>query len=648
MKRYSHDPVPVLVDTSQSPGARLRPVPITSVTLSDSFWAPRRALNSTTTLPEQYESLASTGRLDNFRRAAGTLDRDYQGLVFNDSDVYKWLEAAAWTLALDDGEDAALADLSAKVESVIALIEAAQEPDGYLNTYFTFDRASERWSNLRDLHELYCAGHLFQAAVAHVRATGGTRLLAVARRFADLICDTFGPGDDQRQGVPGHPEIEMGLVALARVTGERRYLEQATYFVEARGQGHIGGGAYHQDHRPFREMERLTGHAVRAAYLSAGVADLVTETEDAALRAALERLWQRMITRQVYVTGGLGARHQGESVGADYELPNARAYAETCAGIANVMWAWRMLQMTGDAVYGDWMERALYNAALPGISLDGLAYFYVNPLASDGVPEPGAAIYQRQPWFRCACCPPNIARTLAKVPGYLYSVSGDTIWAHLYAANEATLILEDGTAVSLLQRTRYPWDGTVILEVLTAGTYALKVRIPSWCSGEAERYHPTVSINSGPCPGDVMPGQYVEIRRTWAVGDSVCIQLPMPVRRVAAHPYALENAGRVALMRGPLLYCLEGVDHPGVDLRDVVVAGDVELTSRFRPDLLGGVQVIEGQAAVTPPDSGWMSELYRAGAPAGEERRLCAITAVPYFAWANRKPGAMQVWLRRA
>jgi hypothetical protein len=618
-------------------------VSLSAVTVNDGFWAPRRAINRTATLPAQYDLLASTGRLDNFRRAAGTLEQDYEGLVFNDSDVYKWLEAASWALA-EDGDNV---DLATKVDAVIDLVASAQEPDGYLNTYFTFERAGERWSNLRDLHELYCAGHLFQAAVAHVRATGETRLLDVACRFADLICETFGPDEGQRAGVPGHPEIEMGLVELARVTGEARYLEQAAYFVDARGAGLIGGGAYHQDHRPFLEMDRLTGHAVRAAYLSAGAADLAAETEDAALPAALRRLWDRMVTRQVYVTGGLGARHQGESVGADYELPNARAYAETCAGIANVMWAWRMLQMAGEPGYADWMERALYNAALPGISLDGIAYFYVNPLASDGVPEPGEAIYRRQPWFRCACCPPNIARTLAKVPGYLYSVSGDTVWTHLYAANEADLTLDDGRTISLLQRTRYPWDGTVILEALTAGDYALKVRIPGWCAGEEERYRPTVSVNSGPCPGDVVPGRYVEIRRTWAVGDSVCIQLPMPVRRVAAHPYALENTGRVALMRGPLLYCLEGVDHPGVDLRDVVVSDDVELTSRFRTDLLGGVQVIEGEAAVAPPDAAWAGQLYRTDAAGEAERQALAITAVPYFAWANREPGAMQVWLRR-
>ncbi len=400
---------PVVVDTSRSPEARLRPVPLNAIRLTDEFWRPRRELNRNTTLKAQYLHLEKTGRLDNFRRVAGDFDGDFQGIFFNDSDVYKWLEGASWALATD--QDAELAEM---VASVVSLIERAQEADGYLNTYFALERGNQRWTNLRDMHELYCAGHLFQAAVAHSRVTGSERLLAVAQRFADLICATFGSRQGQIEGAPGHPEIEMGLVELARATGESRYLDQAAYFLGARGRGLIGGRAYHQDHVPFREADRLTGHAVRALYLSAGAADIVAELGDSELRRALNRLWDRMVSRQMYVTGAVGARHEGEAIGADFELPNARAYAETCAGIANVMWAWRMLQITGEAAYTDVMERALYNAALPGISLDGTTYFYVNPLAQDGAAE-GSGVHQREPWFVCLLSS-NIARTIAQMP----------------------------------------------------------------------------------------------------------------------------------------------------------------------------------------------------------------------------------------
>lgn len=633
---------PVVVDTSRSPEARLRPVPLNAIRLTDKFWKPRRELNRNTTLKAQYLHLEKTGRLDNFRRVAGDFDGDFQGIYFNDSDVYKWLEGASWALATD--LDAELAEM---VASVVSLIERAQEADGYLNTYFALERGNQRWTNLRDMHELYCAGHLFQAAVAHSRVTGSERLLAVAQRFADLICATFGSRQGQIEGAPGHPEIEMGLVELARATGESRYLDQAAYFLGARGRGLIGGRAYHQDHVPFREADRLTGHAVRALYLSAGAADIVAELGDSELRRALNRLWDRMVSRQMYVTGAVGARHEGEAIGADFELPNARAYAETCAGIANVMWAWRMLQITGEAAYTDVMERALYNAALPGISLDGTTYFYVNPLAQDGAAEPGSGVHQREPWFGCACCPPNIARTIAQMPGYLYSVSDDLIWLHTYVANEASLSLPNGLKVDLVQRTRYPWSGQIIVEMLTPGEYGLNVRIPDWCQGGDLGDPPTLSINNAPCRGTVVPGQYATVRRTWAVGDSVCIQLPMNVRRVKAHPHILENTGRIALMRGPLVYCLESADHKGIDLRDVRIPGDASFETTFRKDLLGGIQVIQTNGFVEEPAGEWRTSAYQcAPSELRRNRWPTELTAIPYYAWANRGAGAMQVWIR--
>jgi DUF1680 family protein len=624
-------PVPIVTDTSRSPYARLRPVPLTAVTLDDAFWAPRRRLNREAVLPAQYRLLEDTGRVDNLRRAGGLKTGiPFQGYYYNDSDVYKWLEAVAWTLA-----EGPAPTLEAMVEEVITVIAAAQRPDGYLDSYFALERAGERWTNLRDLHELYCAGHFLQAAVAHYRATGSERLLAVARRLADHIGTVFGPGPGQRPGTPGHPEVEMALVELARTTGETRYRDLAQFLLDNRGRGLIGGSSYHQDHVPFRDMDRIAGHAVRAVYLNAGAADLYAETGEEALRAALGRLWENMVTRQLYVSGGIGQRHEGEAFGADYELPNGRAYAETCAAIGSIMWNWRMLMLAGDARYADLIETTLYNAVLVGSSLDGQTYFYDNPLASDGE-------HRRQPWFSCACCPPNVARLLASLPGYCYSLSDEGIWVHLYAAGSARLPLPDGQVVTLHQRTRYPWDGEIELEVAGTGEFSLFLRVPGWCVASP----PALEVNGRPFAGEICPGTYVRVRRDWRPGDVVRLALPMPVRRVACHSYVAENAGRVALFRGPLLYCLEGADQPGVELRDVVLPAGVAFQDEFRPELLGGVVVVRAPAEVVPPDEGWAGRLYR---PAGEAGAVCgqplSITAIPYYAWANRDPGPLQVWL---
>lgn len=644
MKKETSEPRAVLIDTAQSSNANLISVPLDSVDLSDDpFWGDRLERNRIVTLRNQYQQLIERGYLENFRRIVEGLDGPDEGLVFRDSDLYKWLEAASWTLACEDDPD-----LRDNVERIIGLLKQAQDDNGYLNTSFVGERAGERWSNLRDLHELYCAGHLAQAAVAHYRATGKTDLLDVACRFADLICETFGPDAGQTQGVPGHPEIEMALIELGRTTGNARYLDQAAYFIRARGYGLIDGRPYHQDHRPVSDWKELTGHAVRALYLSTGVTDWVIEDDDPDIHEVVDRVWRHMATRQVYITGGLGARHSGEAVGADYELPNARAYAETCAGIANVMWNWRMLNLEGNPRYADMLERTLYNAVLPGVSLDGERYFYVNPLAVNDL-APGD-VTEREPWYRCACCPPNIARTLAKVRGYIASVDpDDTLWIHLYATHSAEIPLKNGRTLKYLMRTRYPWSGHITIEVLTPGLFSIKLRVPGWCASE-RGMQPEVRINGNPRPGPVTPGQYIKIRRTWAVGDSLCLDLPMPVRTVASHPYALENTGRVALMRGPLLYCLEGIDHPGIDLRDVLVPLDAQAySSAFEPDLLGGVQVIEVEGKVQPPAPNWDDRLYRPlwsqpsdTAPA----ETLAVKAVPYYAWGNRGTGPMQVWLR--
>jgi DUF1680 family protein len=623
-----------VVDTSGSPHAHLRTLPLEAVSLTDDFWEPRRRINREVTLPSQYRHLEETGRLGNFRRASGKIGGEYQGIYFNDSDVYKWLDAASWPRATDPDPD-----LERMVDDAITEIADAQRLDGYLNTYFTFEKAAERWTDF-DLHEMYCAGHLFQAAVANFRATGSERLLDVATRFADHICNTFGPEVGKRQAVDGHEEVEMALVELYRVTGEKRYLDGARFFVDSRGHGLLGrpygqhDPSYSQDHEPLRNQSEVVGHAVRAMYLYSGAADVYAETGELELMEALRRLWMNMTTRRMYVSGGLGSRYEGEAFGKDFELPNERAYAETCAAIGSVMWNWRMLGIEGDARFADLIEHTLYNAVMPGVSLDGQNYFYQNPLADDGS-------HRRQPWFGCACCPPNVARLLASLPGYFYSASEDAAWVHLYAEGTATVELGGNGTVRLSQRTRYPWDGRVEIQVDGEGEFTLVLRVPAWCEEGA-----AVEVNGEPVDAEISPGSYTKIRRTWRSGDTINMDFPMQIRRIECHPYVAENTGRIALMRGPLLYCAERLDNPDVDLRDLVL-NDAEPSARFDPDLLGGVIVIQAEAKAATPDDGWDDRLYRrAHENQGERTRATRVTAIPYYAWANREPGAMHIWLR--
>lgn len=618
-------------DTTASKNAVYKPVPITAIQLTDRFWAPRLEINRTVSLRQQYQKLVDTGRLDNFLRVAGRCEKSFTGHVFNDTDVYKWLEAVAWSLA--SAPDPELEDLA---DDVIDIVVAAQDENGYLNTYFSFDRKEERWSNIRDLHELYSAGHMFQAAIALHRCTGDTRLLKSAQRFADYLVKTFGSVAEEAVLPPGHPEVEMALVELYRETGHHPYLDLAVRFVDSRGKGRIGGREYHLDHQPFRELTRLTGHAVRALYLAAGGADMALEMDDDAMHTALKRLWNHLVNRQMYITGGVGAHHQGESIGADYELPNARAYAETCASIAAVMWAWRMLLKERSSQYADDLEHILYNGVLPGVSLDGSAYFYTNPLSDDGT-------HQREAWFGCACCPPNLARMLAMMPGFIYTATENAIWVHQYVANEAKIPLADNQDISILQRTRYPWDGNVIIEILNTCSLDLYLRIPSWCNDEVE-----ININGELYRDNIIPGHYVRISRKWVLGDSVCIQFPMRVRTVEAHPYVRENTGQVALMRGPILYCVETADHPDVNLLDLVLHKNQSFTSVFDPKLLGGVQVIKANAMKKSPGIAWREKLYLEQQSAWiEQNEDVALVAVPYFAWGNRIAGQMLVWLKQ-
>ncbi len=442
-----------VIDLRRSPFVKLRPVSTGDVTLSDRFWLPRITLNREVTIPAQLEQCIETGRIDNLLRAAGTKDGPFQGIFFNDSDVYKWAEAAAFSLGTHPDPV-----LSSKLDEVINAIAAAQQPNGYLNSYFMFEKELERFSNLADMHEIYCAGHLIQAAVAHVRATGNSALLDVAIKLADHLDSIFGTGG--RTGACGHEEAEMALVELYRETRCARYLNLARTMTEARGKqpGIFGNSAYHQDHLPFTKQAEFVGHAVRHLYYVCGGADIAAEMDVPEYRTALDALWEDLTQRKMYVTGGAGSRYEGEAFGAAYELPNERAYTETCAAIASVMWNWRMLNITGDAKYADLMERTLYNAVLPGIGLDGLHYFYQNPLADRGK-------HRRQEWFGCACCPPNIARLLASLTGIFYSLSDDGAYCHHYAAGTATFALTVGGTMTVVQTADYPWSGDVKIEV---------------------------------------------------------------------------------------------------------------------------------------------------------------------------------------
>jgi DUF1680 family protein len=622
--------------------AALTPVPWEAVSIDDAFWGPRLRVNREHTLPHVYRFCRETGRIAAFRL------RWQPGMepvphVFWDSDVAKWLEAASYSLATQPDPT-----LAAQVDEVVRLIAGAQQPDGYLNTHFTAVEPAQRWMNLRDWHELYCAGHLIEAAVAHFQATGQRSLLDALCRYADYIGTVFGAAPGQKRGYPGHEEIELALVKLYRVTGEQRYLRLSRYFVEERGrrphyfdlearargeEPHAfqqGTYAYNQSHLPVREQTEVVGHAVRAMYLYAAMADLAREVPDPSLLDACKRLWDHLCATRLYITGGIGSGRHNEGFTADYDLPNETAYAETCAAIGLVLWGHRLLQVECDARYADVLERALYNGVLSGVSLDGRRFFYENPLASLGA-------HQRQEWFRTSCCPPNIARLLASLGQYIYAVSDTDIVVHLYIQSAAGMTI-GGHAVTVRQETRYPWDGRIRIRLDADAPVrcALKLRIPGWCR------QARLALNGEmvDLAGKREKG-YVRVEREWRPGDQVELELAMPVERMYAHPNVRQDAGCVALQRGPLVYCLEGADHPAL-LHRIVVPRTAPLESRFEPDLLGGVGVIRG-SATSEDDGDWAGMLYRTW-PATQ--RPEAITAIPYYAWANRQAGEMRVWLR--
>jgi uncharacterized protein len=625
------------------------PVPFVEVAMTGPFWRERLDTVLSRTIPRQHAKLAEAGILDSLKlpRPAPPLriPRNSHGFttqIFWDSDVGKWIEAASYALS-----HRRVADVEAKIDAIVEDLARAQSPDGYLNCWYSGHEPDKRWTNLRDNHELYNAGHLLEGAVAYFRATGKRRFLDVMERYLDHVAATFGRGPGQRRGYDGHQEIELALIKLYRLTGDRRRLDLAAYFIDERGrQPHYftqeaiargedpaafwaGTYEYCQAHRPVREQTRMVGHAVRAMYMATAMADLALELDDAALKAACEALWRDVTTAQMYVTAGLGPRESNEGFTEPYDLPNETAYAETCASVALIFWAQRMLHLDLDGAYADVMERALFNGALSGLSREGTTFFYANPLESRGQ-------HRRWEWHVCPCCTMNVGRLVASIGGYFLSSSDAGVAVHLYGGFTASPTIR-GKRVKIAETSEYPWSGDVRIAVEPEAptAFELKLRIPGWARNAR------VAVNGAPLPLAPERG-YVTISRTWSAGDVVALELPMPPERLYAHPSVRMDVGRVALRRGPLVYCVEEVDNPGGAVQRLTLPRGAALSVE-RSGELGGAMVLKAAAReLVPADGG---ALYSTAAPGTREATL---TAVPYYLWANRQPGSMQVWIAEA
>ncbi|WP_237163149.1 beta-L-arabinofuranosidase domain-containing protein [Paenibacillus sp. BIHB 4019] len=647
---------------------RSKPLTLDKVRISDAFWSGYIRLVREVVVPYQWEALNDrvpeaepSHAIQNFKIAAGEAEGAFHGMVFQDSDVAKWLEAVSYLLETEP--DPALQQVA---DSVVELIAKAQQPDGYVNTYFTVKEPENRWTNLAECHELYCAGHLIEAAVAYNKATGNEMILQVACRFADYIDRVFGREPGKLNGYDGHQEIELALVKLYHATGKDHYLALSRYFIEQRGakpsfyeqewekrgrkvhfpQLDIAHDLpYSQAHLPVQEQEQAVGHAVRVVYMCTAMADLAAETGDEALLQACKKLWDNIVAKRMYITGGIGSMAEGEAFTSDYDLPNDTAYAETCASIGLIFFAHRMLQIEPDSRYADVMERALYNTVVSGMARDGKTFFYVNPLEVNpsqlaGNKNTHHVCGQRQGWFGCACCPPNIARLLASLGQYVYTVQKSAIYVHLYVGGAATLEVAD-TEVQLEQKSAYTWDGEVSFTISTAHpvAFALKLRVPDWCGAASW------VVNGGEpqqIKGSDIDNGYAQIDRVWQSGDTVELVFTMPIHRMKSHPLVRENAGKVALQRGPFVYCLEETDN-GEQLYQLALPAGSELSTAFEPALLGGMQTISalGQRQVS---DGWQGQLYRHNADWQQE--AAELKFIPYFAWANRGAGEMAVWVR--
>ena len=626
----------------------VKPVPFTAVHLKDAFWAPRIEVNRRVTIPFALEKCEESKRVYNFERAAKVLrgepldDKTPPGYPFDDTDLYKVIEGAAYALSVH-----ADPKLEAYLDVLIGKIAAAQEKDGYLYTTRTIDpenphrwAGKNRWEKEKvDGHELYNLGHLYEAAVAHYQATGKRTLLDVAIRTADLLDRTFGPG---KQSIwPGHPITEMGLVKLYRATGDVRYLNLAKFMLDVRGpDGSEGAGRqYNQSHKKVVEQDEAVGHAVRATYLYSGMADVAALTGEASYTKAMDDIWGNVVDKKLYLTGGIGSTGSGEAFGLDFDLPNMSAYNETCAAIGNDYWNHRLFLLHADAKYVDVMERILYNGLLSGVSLDGKSFFYPNPLESAGQ-------HHRSAWFGVACCPGNMTRFLASLPGYVYAQQGDALYVNLFVASTADVAMDGGRSVTVVQETRYPWDGAIKLTLSPKqrGRFKVNLRIPGWARNQATpgdlyrfdapSQEPVVLKVNGETARLSVEKGYARLDREWKSGDVVELALPMPVRRVLANDSVDADRGRVALQRGPIVFAAEWPDNAGGRVRNRMLPDDAKLTTSFRADLLNGVQVVQAKAIALAYN-----------AQGRVEKREEDLLAIPYYAWANRGPGEMVVWL---
>ncbi|KAA3657722.1 MAG: glycoside hydrolase family 127 protein [Calditrichaeota bacterium] len=617
-----------------------QPILFSDVKISDDFWSKRIETNRTVTIPYDLQKCEETGRINNFAVAGGLKEGKFEGIRYNDSDVYKVMEGIAYSIK--SHPDSALENY---MDNLISFITAAQEDDGYLYTQRTIDSTkmeknagAKRWSYLHHSHELYNVGHMYEAAVAWFDATGKRNLLDVATKNADFLLTVFGP--DKNHGVPGHQEIEIGLVKLFRVTGKKAYLDLAKFFLDQRGVDDTRElyGDYCQDHIPVVQQTEAVGHAVRALYMYSGMADVASKTGDSSYVKAIDRIWENMVNKRIYITGGVGARRHGEAFGDDYELPNASAYNETCAAIANMMWNHRLFLLHEDAKYIDVLERTLYNGFLAGVSLEGNLFFYPNPLESDGVDKFNQGAAERQPWFNCSCCPVNVVRTMPAIPGYIYAHNEDAVFVNLFIGSEAKLQVQ-GTSVTLQQQTGLPWKGDVSITVSPEKEllFALKIRIPGWATEQpvpgdlytylSENPDPiSLAVNGEPVNTTIEKG-YVTLEQSWKKGDVIALTLPVRVRRVIANINVADNAGKVSLERGPVVYCIEGFDNDDTVLGTRLADG-AQLNTQFNAEKLGGIIEIRGQAL----------------APNGKKTVL---TAIPYYAWNHRGANEMTVWIDR-
>ena len=641
MKTYFLTGVSLLLGTALSLGQAnrndypIRPVPFTSVKVNDQFWAPRIKRNHEVTIPIALDQCYKTGRVDNFLVAGklkpGKFCTEYP---FDDTDIYKIIEGASFSLQTFPDPK-----LDARIDTLIAYVGKAQEPDGYLYTTRTIDPAhphawagTARWEKESDLsHELYNSGHLFEAAVAHYQSTGKKTLLAIATKNADLLCREFGPG--KLDYAPGHQIVEMALVKLYRVTGQQKYLDLAKFFLDVRGRGK----EYSQDHKKVTDQTEAVGHAVRATYMYSGMADVAAITDNKAYLNAIDRIWEDIIHDKFYLTGGIGAAGGHEGFGADYELPNMSAYNETCASIGNIYWNYRLFLLHGQAKYYDVLERTLYNGMISGVSLSGDRFFYPNPLESQGQ-------HARSAWFGCACCPSNVCRFIPSVPGYMYAQTDSRLYTNLFINSTAQVQL-GGTALEVIQKTDYPWSGSVqfTLNPAKRKAFDMAIRIPGWAQnqplpGDLYRFTdqdktPFTLLVNGKAVAYKLVDGYAIVRQEWKKGDQIQLELPMPVRQVVANIQVAADVDKVALQRGPIVYCAEWPDFPNGHVLNLIVSPKTQLTASYRPDVLGGVTLIDGQAQQS-----------RRTTDNGIAVADARFQAIPYFAWANRGSGEMAVW----